>query len=832
MKSQILFIKRQLARSVKQSLLFVVCVALSICSITAFAGFSDSINQTVLNDARKFHAADVLVQSNTAIPDPVEKLLSKWVNSGRIRRARVYEFNSVVRGADESASLLVDIKIVETGYPFYGEVRLASGRNFHAVLKSGSVVVAPALLERMNLAVGDTLKVGYAALVIADVVMEEPDRPVNVFSFGPRVFVADADRDRLGLIEKGSRVKYRQLLKVMDSEDIDTITNRLKEITDPREIRIDTFQTAQSRFKRFLDNFLFFLKLVGFFVLVVSGFGIQMTLTAFLNEKQTTIAIMKSLGATSGYLVRHFLWIVLIMGTAGILCGLMAGYGIQNALARMLHTFLPQNIQLFLSWTGVLEGILLGMTVLVMFTFYPLHRIKDIRPLAILRKDTKAVHGRQRYVLTGILFLVVISGLVFEHTRDFRLGLYLISGLCGLLLFAFLASAAALKVAGRIKLTRLSARQAVKGLFRKGSNTQPIVMALTVSLCVIFSIYLLKKNLDASFVYAYPADAPNLFFIDIQPSQADDFVEYIGQEITLYPVVRARIVSINNVQIDREKERQERGDNFARMFNLTYRDILLPNEKLISGKTLYKKEWSEPQVSILDTVADMRPLKIGDMIVFNIQGVPLKARISSIRTQQREAVSPFFYFVFPEAILKDAPQTIFSALRVEKQNISGLQNSVVAKFPNITVIDVTETIRVFSGLLAQLSAIIQFFALLSIVAGLLILVSAVFATRAERIIESVYYKVLGAKKSFVVKVFALENLFIGLLAGVSAIISAHGLVYVICRHVLEIAYEPFLSTSVLMVLAVALLVVGIGILAARSILNKKPIAILKEQPDA
>ncbi|MBA3028224.1 MAG: FtsX-like permease family protein [Desulfobacteraceae bacterium] len=831
MKQRILFIFRQLARSSRQALLFVVCVALSICSITAFTGFSDSINQSVLNDARTLHAADVLIRSKTEISGPLDNLLSDWIRKGQIQRARVYEFNSVVRTADDASSLLADIKIVEKGYPFYGRVLLKSGRNFHDVLKSGRTVVDASLLDRMGIRAGDVLKVGYVSLIVDDVAMNEPDRPVNMFSFGPRVFIADEDRDRLGLIRKGSRVEYTQLLKVLNNADVDALTNRLKAVTTSAEVRIDTFQTAQSRFKRFLDNFLFFLTLVGFFVLVVSGFGIQMTLTAFLNEKKATIAIMKTLGATNRYIIRHFLVIVFIMGFVGIICGLVAGYGIQNGLARMLRSFLPTNIQLLVSWAGIAEGIFLGVAVLAMFTVFPLYRVKDMRPVVILRKDVSDKPKKRYYVLSGVIFLVILSALVFWHTRDFQFGAYLISGMCGLILVTYIATAFVLSLAQKIKFRQLAFRQAVKGLFRRDNATKPIVVTLTASLCVIFSIFLMQMNLDVSFVQSYPPGAPNVFFIDIQPSQAKAFTELIGQKVTLYPVVRARIVSINGIKIDPEKEQEKRRDNFSRVFNLTYQEVLLPNEKLISGKHLFRNDWKEPQVSILDMVVEMRPLSIGDMMEFNIQGVPLKARVSSIRTREGEAISPFFYFVFQEKILGSAPQTIFSALHLEKDRIPALQNAVVSKFPNITVIDVTETLKIFSGLLTQLSTIIRFFALLSIAAGLLILISAVFATRTERIIESVYYKVLGAKKAFVFKVIALENFFMGILAGLLALFMAQAVVYLICKHVLEIPYHFFLATCVLMVLAVVLLVVLIGIFASRSILDKKPISILKEQPD-
>lgn len=831
MTPHLFFTFRQVFRSSRQVFLFVTCVTLSICSITAISGFSESVNRAVMNDARKFHAADIIVRSNGPISGRLDNILSDWVKGDRIERAKIYEFNSIVRSGDDAASVLADVKIAEKGYPFYGRVILKSGRSFRNVLKSGKTVVESSLLDRLGVEVGDILKVGYISLVIGDVVLSEPDRPVNVFSFGPRVFIADEDRERLGLIQKGSRVHYIQLIKAMDGTDIDTLANQLKGIAETGEERIDTFRTAQSRFKRFLDNFLIFLKLVGFFIMVISGFGIQVTLTAFLHEKKTTIALMKTVGATNRYIICHFMGIVFILGFIGIVFGLFAGYGIQNALSRMLHSFLPKNIQLFVSWTGILEGILLGIAVLGMFTFFPLYRIKDTRPVVILRRDTPTQQNKKAYILSGLIFMIVFSGLIFGYIKDFQFGLYLIGGIFGLIIASYLVAELIFLGLGKLRLQRLEFRQALKGLFHNTGSTKPAIITLVASLGVIFSIHLIQKNLNASFVQSYPPKAPNVFFIDIQPSQLKAFLRTVGGKISVYPVVRARIVSINGIKIDLQAERRKRGDRLSRIFNLTYRDSLLQSERLTEGRELYRNDWQEPQVSVLDMVLEMRSLHIGDRIEFNIQGVPLTARISSIRTQEMETMSPFFYFVLPESVLGKAPQTIFSALHLEKERVGPLQTQIVSQFPNITVIDVTEAIKTFSGLLARLSSIIQFFALLSMAAGLLILVSAVFATRKERIVEAVYYKVLGAKNSFVLKVFTLENMMIGLISSLLAITISHVAVYLICKYTFEISYRFLFLTSTAMVIAAVLLVVVIGIAASKSILDQKPITILKEQPD-
>ena len=266
-------------------------------------------------------------------------------------------------------------------------------------------------------------------------------------------------------------------------------------------------------------------------------------------------------------------------------------------------------------------------------------------------------------------------------------------------------------------------------------------------------------------------------------------------------------------------------------FNLSYRDHLLEGETIVAGPGLNQAGGDGIQVSILDEMLEVRPFELGDTITFNIQGLPLEARITSIRSRTTENVRPFFNFVFDEQSLKDAPQTIFTAVRVEKQEIPALQNRIVAAFPNVNVIDVTEAISTFGQLMQKLSSIIRFFTLFSIVAGVLIIISSVFATRFARTQEAVYFKVLGAKGRFVLKVFALENLFLGLVSGALALLMSQIGSWIISVTVFEIDYRPFIGASLAMMAMTILLVITIGLLASIPILKQKPISFLREQTE-
>ena len=321
----------------------------------------------------------------------------------------------------------------------------------------------------------------------------------------------------------------------------------------------------------------------------------------------------------------------------------------------MMAPFLPADLSLHVSWTGVLEGVALGFVVVMIFSFLPLNRLKEMRPMMIFRNPSSVGSKKRPYYLSGAFVLIFFFGVVLWHMHDVRFGLYFVGGIAALVIVATLLAQLTLWAIGRRPVHHLVLRQAIKGLFRRGNATRSIIITLTVSLSVIYANYLIEKNLDAAFVQSYPKEAPNTFFVDIQPDQKKAFMGMLGRKTPLYPIIRARIAAINGVPINRQKERKKRRDNFSRVFNLTYRHYLLEDETLVKGESLFNDNWSDFQVSILDTVAEMHPMDIGDTISFKIQGVPLSAQVSSIRTRTRSSFSPFFYFVFPGKSARASP---------------------------------------------------------------------------------------------------------------------------------------------------------------------------------
>lgn len=826
------FIRRHLYSTRQQGSLFVLCVALALIIHVALGGLRASVHSSLQRDTKKLHAADFTVHSTTAFAAPTVQALAAMQQDGLIATARAYEFYAMVRPADTANALLAQIKAVEPGYPFYGEVTLASQRALHAVLKPGHVLVEQRLLERLHLAIGDRLQIGKATLTIQDVVLREPDRPVQFFAFGPRVFVAFDDVPALELVTQESRVAYKYLVKVHDDNTLENLTAALHNVVAEHE-RLSTYRTAESGIKTLFDHIVFFLSLSGTFTFLLAGIGIHSTLAALLRDSELTIAIMKTVGATRRFMLLHFLLIIAILGGIGTLLGLGLGLLGHYGLLWLFRDVLPPALPSGISWQPVVEGGLLGSLVVALFTLLPLSRLGDIKPYAIFRGDPlPGPRGLTTVVaITGIsLFFIA---LVLWQMPGVSTGLYILLGSLLLLGIVTLCAYGIYRLFTSLRVRPLLLRQALKGLGgrRPGNTTMPLLIALTLALVLLFTVYLLEHNLQSAFRLAYPEDAPNLFLVDIQPEQRDAVQRLVGVQTEFYPVVTARLRSINDQAIDQTRERQRQGDNLAREFRLTYRHYLLADEAFVKGTTLFREEWDGPQVSVLDTVTAMQPMAIGDWLTFSIHGIPLQARISSIRTRLQETVQPFFYFVFPEHVLRHAPHTMFTALHVEAGHIAQLQNTLVAHFPNLTVIDVTPTMAAFTQVARKLSLTIRLFTGVSLLAGICILASALLATRAARLREAVYFTILGATRGFVRHVFCLESLLLALATAGLALLLAHLGVWLLCRYFLDIAYSLFPGVSLLLLGSAVLLITGIGRLGVQTILQSKPALFLREHTE-
>jgi putative ABC transport system permease protein len=814
-----------------QAGIFILCVALSITTLVALNSFRRDVNISIIGDARALHGGDLILHSHYEFSQELLSAVNRMEKDiqGRVRS---WEFYSVVRNPADEETLFSNIKAVGPSYPLYGEVELLSGEDFQKVLRPGTIVVGVELLEKLGLKVGDYLHVGKATLAIGDVVVRESTRPVDIFNFGPRVFVAAADLEKLDLVKTGSRVQFEMLLKIGGEDKLEQAAKLLSAVAMAGQERVATYETARSGLKRFFDNLLFFLSLISIFTLLLAGIGMQSSLSALLRQKEKSLAITKALGATQQFLLLHYLLLVLIYGLIGAFLGILAGGFLKYLFPLLFAGLISPETMSGLGLLDIAEGMILGFLVVCFFTFLPLYRLRDVKPNVIFRSES-VTGGKEfiSYLAIGV-GLILLTLLVIRQLEDVKTGIYFMAGTVGLIVLISVLARLLLAGLKRLKIGSLPLRQAFRSLLRPGNSTRAVIVTLASALSVLLAIFLVEFNLHTTYVESYPQEAPNLFLVDIQTEQRQGFEQLMGGDVQLHPIIRARLKAINDVPVKRGQRKNRWSDSLSREFNLTYRNELLTDEVVSDGGTLYqqdKKGNTYLQVSILDTVADMGDMKIGDVLDFNIQGMELKAKVTSIRTRNKSMLYPFFYFVFPEEFLVKAPQTLFAAVHVDNTSIPDVQKKVVAAYPNISVINMAKTAEELGAVMKKLSGIVNFFALFSILAGALIIISSILATRLARVREAVYYKVLGAKSGFVFSVFFYENLLLGLLSSVLGVLLAQVGSWSLCHFLFKITYNPNWPASAVLVGFTLLLVVVVGMTSSISIIRQKPIFFLREQ---
>jgi putative ABC transport system permease protein len=173
-------------------------------------------------------------------------------------------------------------------------------------------------------------------------------------------------------------------------------------------------------------------------------------------------------------------------------------------------------------------------------------------------------------------------------------------------------------------------------------------------------------------------------------------------------------------------------------------------------------------VSVEKGIAETLRVGIGDELQFDVQGVPLSTRIASLRQVDWQRVQPNFFVVFPEGVLESAPQFYAVVARAETAAAAAsLQRSVVERFPNISLIDLSLILNTLNSILDRVSDAIRFIAFFTIVTGLAVLASAVLGSRAQRLRESILLRTLGAPRAQILGIIAAEYLLLGATAAVA-----------------------------------------------------------------
>jgi putative ABC transport system permease protein len=268
-----------------------------------------------------------------------------------------------------------------------------------------------------------------------------------------------------------------------------------------------------------------------------------------------------------------------------------------------------------------------------------------------------------------------------------------------------------------------------------------------------------------------------------------------------------------------------------REFRSTFRDVLVPSEKVTAGRfyTGGSAAPAMPEVSMDRGVAQDLGLALGDTIVWDVQGVKVPTRVTSFREVNWTRFEPNFFAVFERRALERAPKQFVLLARVAGPSaVAELQRDVVTRFPNVSSLDLTLIQQTVGRVLDKVTTAIRFMAGLSLALGIPVLFSAVSATRRERLREGVLLKVLGATRRQVGRIMLAEYLLLGALGSLVGVVlsvaGAWALMHFLFKQSFQTAVVPALAVALVMIA----LSVSIGLLTGRDVFRETPMAALRE----
>jgi putative ABC transport system permease protein len=530
------------------------------------------------------------------------------------------------------------------------------------------------------------------------------------------------------------------------------------------------------------------------------------------------------------------------------------GVAVQLLLPRVMRDLLPVDVVVAPSWPAIGAGVGLGVWATLAFALLPLLGVRDVSPLAVLRRAFEPARPSRRdwaRLLAGLALGLSVLALAVVQAGRLGPGLSFAAGIGVSLLVLWLGALALVRGLRRFFPRRLPylLRQGLANLYRPANQTVTVVLALGFGAFLLGTLVLLQHNLLRDLrVDAGPA-RPNLALFDIQPDQTEAVASALRASGAVpseaVPVVPMRIESIKGVaasyRLGAPGDAQAVRDRWAlrREYRSTYRDETKGSERIVAGgfwkpgdgRSAAVSPTAGPVPLSLDAgVARELDVGLGDEIVWNVQGLLVPSRVTSLREVEWARFEPNFFAVFPEGPLEGAPQTFVIMGRVVDAAERGrLLRRLAETLPNVTVLDLSQVQQALESLVDRVALAIRFMALFTLAAGGVVLLGALGASRYQRVREGVLLRTLGATRAQVRRVLFAEYSALGLLAALLALVLAglggFALVHFLFESRFTLPPLPLLGLG----LGVVVLTLLVGFWGSADVYRRTPAEVLRAE---
>jgi len=821
--------------SLSRLFLFMASIILGIAAVVAIQLFSTNLKDNIQKQSKSLMGADFIVDSRKKPSEKVQKIIDSLGAD-----ASEVNFVSMAAFPKNEGTKLVKVRAMKGAFPFYGKLSTLPENASASYQELGGALVDATLLLQYNIKPGDSIKLGKVTFPIIGALKSIPGSTAISSSVAPTVLIPFRYLEKTELLQLGSRTEYQYFFKAPEM-DLELLDKKIDPILDNENADLDTHTNTSRNLGRRYDNVGRFLNLVAFIALLLGCIGIASSVHIYIKEKLKNVAVLKCLGASRKQSFYIYLIQIVSIGAIGGIVGAAIGTSLQYAFPYILKEFLPFSVEISITWPPIVMGITLGIFMSVLFALLPLLGTWYVSPLEVLRgQEDNQQKPKAAKLIVGLTILFFIFLFSFWMLKSVINGLVFTIGI--FITFAIVAGISSLF----IKLIKkffpnswgFTSRQSLLNLFRPNNQTMVLILAIGLGTFLISTLYFTKDILLSKTTLDNKKTDANIILMDVQSSQEQALVDNFKTQgieiIDNIPIITMRMHSLKGKlanDIRKDTTVRMRRWMLNREFRVTYRDKLAETEDLVAGEFIGNTNGEQPvPISISESIARDANLSIGDKVTFNIQGVLMDTKVSSIRKVDWGSMQVNFLILFPKGVLENAPQfNVITSYVPTEESSAALQRYLVKNFPNITILDLRQVFTIVEDILNKVSWIINFMAFFSIITGFIVLIGSVRNSKYQRIKESVLLRTLGAKSKQILHITALEYIYLGVLGSLTGIL----LSLIGSQFLATLLFkEPFTPSGIPFLVflpSITILVVVIGLSNIKTVLQSPPLEVLRKE---
>lgn len=830
--------------SARRFVILIACLALGVAAIGTVSAVRSSVETAIERDARLILGGDLELRSQRS---DVEAAVVAALNAlGRV--SREVELNSQAAAGDKTAFL--SLRAVTDAYPLVGEVTLAPGAEDGSIAelltpREGvfGVLLSQQAAQRLDAAVGETVRIGALDLQLRGVIDALPDQATAGFQLGAPALISSRALAPAGLREEGvlSQFHYKVLL---EGPDYDAASMALEQQFPDRDWRIRSPQQATASIERFIDVFGNFMLLVALSSMVVGGLGVANAVTAYVGERQSAIATLRSLGASGTRVLVHFLLQITILSLVAILVGLVIVVLATIVLLPLLSDLVGLNLPGTPDTRSMGIAAAIGMVAALIFSWLPLLQARAIRPALLFRAGSagaiEALSWRA-LLAPGVLVpmlagFALLFGLTLLIASDLRLvGLYFAGTLLafGLLRLAsaLLRRALARAPASRHRLLR----QAVSAIIRPGAPTTTVLVSMGMGLSLLLLIMTTQSNINDQITAEVSAEAPDFVLLDMDREEREMLQALVAdmpqiETFETTPMLRGTIIELQDAPAPSSDDLpRDVADMFRGDTALTW-TAEIPAATVIDAGEWWPEDYAGPPLVSLSTeMRDALQLALGETITMSIAGRPLTMTISSFRSIDWRSPDFKFSIIVSPGLIESAPQSWFGTIMAAPDGAPAVESRLIADLPLLNFVAVGDALArvqsIFDGLINAIALVSG----TAVVAGALVLAGALSVGRMQREADAVVMKVLGARRSQVILAFLIEYALLGAIAAILASAIALTGAWAAATFLLRIDFAIQPLQLALLAAAIVLVTTATGAATTWSAMSTRPAERLREE---